>query len=109
MERGDTVQVVVSSGTEQVPVPNLIGQTRQEATDTLRSKGLELGQVTSEPSDRPAGEVIATNPSAGVPVGVGSQVDLVLSLGPTPSPSPSPTPVPTPSPTPLPTPEPSST
>jgi serine/threonine protein kinase len=111
VEPGDTVQVVVSSGTEQVPVPNLIGQTRQEATDTLRSKGLELGQVTSEPSDRPAGEVIATNPSAGVPVGVGSQVDLVLSLGPTPSPSPSPTPVPTPSPTPEPpppTPEPSS-
>lgn len=102
IERGDTIQVWVSSGTEQVPVPNLIGQTRQEATDTLRSKRLELGQVTSEPSDRPAGEVISTNPSAGVPVGVGSQVDLVLSLGPTPSPSPSPTPQPTPSPTPVP-------
>jgi serine/threonine-protein kinase len=109
-KRGDTVQVWVSSGTEQVPVPNVIGQTRQEATDTLRSKGLELGQVTSSPSDRPAGEVINTNPSAGVPVGVGSQVDLVLSQGPTPPPSPSPTPQPTPSPTPvppLPTPPPS--
>jgi hypothetical protein len=106
VERGDTVQVWVSSGTEQVPVPNVIGQTRQEATDTLRSKGLELGQVTSAPSDRPAGEVISTNPSAGVPVGVGSQVDLVLSLGPTSSPSPSPTPVPTPEPTPVPTPVP---
>ncbi len=101
---GDTVRVVVSSGTEQVTVPVLIGQTRAEATATLQAVGLQLGGVTSEPSDRAAGEVISTNPSAGVQVGVGSQVDLVLSLGPTPSPSPSPTPVPTPSPTPVPPP-----
>jgi serine/threonine-protein kinase len=104
LEPGGRVEVVVSSGEEQVPVPNLLGQTREEATDTLRSKGLELGRVDSEPSDRPAGDVIRTNPSAGVEVGVGSQVDLVLSLGPTPSPSPSPTPQPTPSPTPEPPP-----
>ncbi|MGZ6256586.1 MAG: PASTA domain-containing protein, partial [Candidatus Limnocylindria bacterium] len=99
IEPGGHIKVWVSSGTEQVPVPNVVGQTRQEAIDTLRSKGLEPGQVTSEPSDRPAGEVISTNPSAGVPVGVGSQVDLVISLGPTPSPSPSPVP---PTPTPIP-------
>jgi len=112
IEAGETVEVVVSSGEEQVPVPVLIGQTREEATATLRSKGLELGLVTSEPSDRTAGEVISTNPSAGVEVGVGSQVDIVLSSGPTPSPSPSPTPEPTATPTPepptpSPTPEPS--
>jgi eukaryotic-like serine/threonine-protein kinase len=104
VERGDTVQVWVSSGTEQVTVPILIGQTRTEAVATLQANELQLGRVTFEASDRPADEVIATNPSAGVKVGVGSQVDLVLSLGPTPSPSPSPTPVPTPSPTPVPPP-----
>jgi eukaryotic-like serine/threonine-protein kinase len=100
---GGHVQVVVSSGKEQVPVPRLIGQTKDDATATLHSVGLELGLVSSEPSDRPVGEVISTNPSAGVKVGKGSQVDLVLSSGPTPSPTPSPTPVPTPVPTPLPT------
>jgi serine/threonine-protein kinase len=104
IQEGDTVQVVVSSGEEQVAVPVLIGQTRAEAAATLERNGLVLGRVTSEASDQPAGEVISTNPSAGVEVGVGSQVDLVLSLGPTPSPSPSPTPVPTPSPTPEPPP-----
>jgi serine/threonine-protein kinase len=100
---GGTVHVVVSSGKEQVPVPRLIGQTKDDATATLHSVGLELGLVSNEPSDRPAGEVISTNPTAGVKVGKGSQVDLVLSSGPTPSPTPSPTPVPTPVPTPLPT------
>ncbi|MEP7040515.1 MAG: protein kinase, partial [Chloroflexota bacterium] len=105
-ERGDTIRVVVSSGTEQVAVPVLIGQTRVEATSTLQAVRLQLGGVTSEQSDRPAGEVISTNPSAGVQVGVGSQVDLVISLGPTPTPSPSPTPVPTLVPTASPTPVP---
>lgn len=104
IEPGDTVRVWVSSGEEQVAVPVLIGQTRTEAAATLDRAGLVLGRVTSAPSDQPAGEVISTNPSAGVPVGVGSQVDIVISLGPTPSPSPSPTPVPTASPTPEPPP-----
>jgi eukaryotic-like serine/threonine-protein kinase len=100
--RGDHVRVWVSSGTEQVPVPNLIGQTRQEANSTLTTAGLVLGKVDEQPSDRTAGTVISTQPTAGVEVGKGSQVDIVLSSGPTPSPTPSPTPVPTPSPTPQP-------
>ncbi|MGZ6213804.1 MAG: Stk1 family PASTA domain-containing Ser/Thr kinase, partial [Candidatus Limnocylindria bacterium] len=78
IEPGGTVRVVVSSGTEQVAVPVLIGQTRAEATATLQAAQLQLGAVSSVSSDRPAGEVISTNPSAGVKVGVGSQVDLVI-------------------------------
>lgn len=101
---GGTIKVWVSSGKEQVAVPRLIGQTRSEATAALLAVGLQLGLVDEQPSDRAAGTVISTNPSAGVPVGKGSQVDIVLSLGPTPSPTPSPTPIPTPTPTPSPTP-----
>ena len=103
---GSTVHVVVSKGKEEVPVPVLIGQTRDEAINTLQLASLILGSVTSEPSDRPAGEVISSDPSAGVSVGKGSQVNLVLSSGPTPSPSPTPTPIPTPPPTPTPAPTP---
>jgi hypothetical protein len=104
LQAGGKVKVWVSSGTEQVPVPNLIGQTRAEANATLTAAGLVLGRVDEEPSDRPTGTVIRSQPSAGVEVGKDSQVDIVLSSGPTPSPSPSPTPVPTPSPTPEPPP-----
>ena len=104
VQEGDTIHIVVSNGAEEVAVPVLIGQTREEARSTLVAAGLNLGLVDSQPSDRPAGTVISTNPSAGVPVGKDSQVDIVLSSGPTPSPSPSPTPVPTPSPTPTPIP-----
>jgi serine/threonine-protein kinase len=103
---GQRVVVVVSRGAEEVAVPRLIGQTEQQATETLRGVGLELGNVTREPSSEEAGRVIRSNPAEGVTVGRGEQVDIVLSSGPTPSPSPSPTPVPTPVPTEVPTPVP---
>ncbi|HLA65668.1 MAG TPA: Stk1 family PASTA domain-containing Ser/Thr kinase [Candidatus Saccharimonadales bacterium] len=101
---GQTVHMVVSGGPQQVKVPDMIGQTRDEANATLTANGLNLGRITSQPSDQPAGEVISTFPTAGTSVNKGSPVDLVLSGGPTPSPSPTPTPVPTPTPTPVPTP-----
>jgi len=103
---GSTVTIVVSTGKAEVQVPILIGQTREEAKGTLEAAGLVLGGVTEEPSSQTAGTVISSNPTAGVSVSKGSQVDLVLSSGPTPSPSPSPTPIPTPVPTPAPTPTP---
>jgi serine/threonine-protein kinase len=82
-----------------VPVPNLVGQNRTEANITLTTAGLTLGSVTNEPSAQEAGTVIRSEPAAGTDVPSGSQVNLVLSQGPTPSPSPSPTAVPTPEPT----------
>jgi beta-lactam-binding protein with PASTA domain len=104
IEKGKTVTVFVSSGTEQVVVPSLRGQTRDEARSTLDAKGLNLGNVDQQYDPNvAAGAVISSSPSAGRPVAKGSSVDIVLSLGPTPSPTPSPTPVPTPTPTPVPT------
>jgi eukaryotic-like serine/threonine-protein kinase len=97
---------VVSLEEEQVEVPTLVGQTREEAVRTLDAAGLRLGAVTEEPSAQDDGTVIRSNPSAGATVASGSAVALVLSSGPTPSPTPSPTPVPTPPPTPPPTPVP---
>ena len=111
VQQGDRIRVFVSSGEETVRVPVLVGQTRVEAQSTLTAADLQLGAVTQEPSDQPAGTVIRSAPAAGTTVEAGSQVDIVLSAGPTPSPTPvptpppTPTPAPTPSPTPAPTPE----
>jgi hypothetical protein len=96
---GDEIIVVVSSGPDTVAVPSLIGQTRSEATTTLTNAGLQLGLVSSEPSAQEAGTVIRSDPAAGTDVELGSQVNLVLSQGPTPSPTPTPVP---PTPTPVP-------
>ena len=110
IEKGKTVTVFVSSGKEQVTVPSLRGQTRDEARGTLEAKGLNLGNVDQQfDQSVGSGAVISSTPAAGESVEKGSSVDIVLSLGPTPSPSPSPTPVPTPTPTPVPTPTPTPT
>jgi serine/threonine-protein kinase len=103
---GDKITFTVSSGPETVPVPGLIGQTEQQAIDTLRSVGLAEGNVSHRADAAPEGRVIATDPQEGVEWPKGGQVDLVLSSGPTPEPA-TPTPQPaTPTPAP-PTPPPS--
>jgi eukaryotic-like serine/threonine-protein kinase len=99
---GDPIVFTVSSGPDTVPVPALIGQTEEQAIATLQSVGLVEGKVTHEPNAAPEGRVIDTDPGEGIDVKKGSQVNLVLSSGPTPEPA-TPTPQPpTPSPTPLP-------
>ncbi|HEX3219474.1 MAG TPA: Stk1 family PASTA domain-containing Ser/Thr kinase [Candidatus Limnocylindria bacterium] len=103
MSRGDSIAFTVSKGKESVQVPNLVGQTRGEASSTLEGLGLSLGQVTHEASSQEEGTVVRTFPSAGTDVDPGSQVDVVLSSGPTPEPA-TPTPAPTASPTPTPPP-----
>ena len=109
VSEGDSITVVISNGAETVAVPNLIGQTRNEATATLNAAGLQLGQVDNEPSAQEAGTVIRSDPGAGTDVERNSQVNLVLSTGPTPSPTPQPTPPPTPTPAPTATPTPEAT
>ena len=86
---------MISKGVDTVAVPNLIGQTRSEATATLNAAGLQLGGVTQEPAAQEAGTVIRSDPGTGTEiVERNSQVNLVLSAGPTPSPTPQPTPPP---------------
>jgi len=109
VHEGDTIVVLVSTGPDEVLVPTLVGQTEDQAVQTLNAAGLRLGSVTEEPSAQPAGRVIRSDPGAGTPVLRDSQVNLILSSGPTPSPTPEPTPPPTPEPTPTPTLEPTPT
>jgi eukaryotic-like serine/threonine-protein kinase len=110
VEEGQSLVAFVSSGPGEVAVPRLRGQTEQQARDTLASFDLSVGSIDREPDvSIPEGSVIRSSPAEGVDVETGSQVDLVISTGPTPSPTPSPTPTPTPVPTPTPTPAPTPT
>ena len=80
---GDTVTITVSGGPRQVPVPDLVGQTEDQAQSTLEDAGLQLGEVTEEQSDDvEEGLVISQNPEAGQEVNARSRVDIVVSAGP---------------------------
>jgi len=83
VEPDSTVEVFVSSGPEEFPVPPVVGQTREEAERLITEAGLTVGQVTQRADANFAeGIVIEQSPSVGVRVGAGAPVNLVVSTGP---------------------------
>ena len=79
IERGETVTITVSTGREQVDVPNVTGLGLADAAAILRRAGLSAQQrervVDDESQD---GVVIEQRPSAGVEVDEGSGVIIVV-------------------------------
>jgi hypothetical protein len=79
---GAQVDIVVSTGSAGVRVPDVTGLTRFAADGTLRSAGLVLGTVsTGRSSAVPAGGVIEQSPPPGTPLPAGSRVDVQVSSG----------------------------
>ncbi|MHB1486568.1 MAG: Stk1 family PASTA domain-containing Ser/Thr kinase [Acidimicrobiales bacterium] len=86
---GDTVTLTVSSGPNQIPVPDVSGQTPSQASYTIGHAGLQLGSTTKQASTTvPSGRVITTNPGPGTMVDPTQPVDLIVSSGPPQSPVP---------------------
>jgi beta-lactam-binding protein with PASTA domain len=76
------VNLTVSGGPGQVEIPDVTGQTREAAEQTLDEVGLGVAVETKKSSDTPSNSVIETNPPAGESVRRGSQVTLTVSSGP---------------------------
>lgn len=82
IDKGGTVQVVVSKGAEQVTVPNLVGMSQTDAHAALTAVGLKLGDVTQEFSTTVAkGQIATQSPEAGAQVAKDSAVSIVISKG----------------------------
>ena len=79
---GDTITIVISSGIEEVKVPDLTGKSESKAKSLLEDLGLKLGEVNSEYSDTVAeGKVISQTVSSGKYVEPGTSVGITVSLG----------------------------
>jgi serine/threonine-protein kinase len=81
VEKGSRVRLFVSSGPEQVAVPDVVGLSRDSAQGTLESEGLKVS-VKEEPSDEPEDQVISQDPAAGEEVDEGTRVTITISTGP---------------------------
>lgn len=65
-----------------VQVPDVVGQTEQEARAAIEKEGLKIGKVTKEASETvEAGKIIASTPEAGISRRKDSEIDLVISKG----------------------------
>ncbi|MEL7310202.1 MAG: PASTA domain-containing protein [Pseudomonadota bacterium] len=83
LPQGSSVDLVVSGGPSDIPVPTTIGLTQAEAEAALTAAGFVIGNITSEASDTiPVGSVVRTNPAPDEAIAPGSTVDLVVSVGP---------------------------
>lgn len=85
VRRGTAVNLTVSKGPEPIPVPSVLGQGQDEATQRLQATGFK---VTIAPDrvfnkDIPAGKVAAQVPANGT-LFKGEPVTLTLSKGPRP-------------------------
>lgn len=81
---GTTIELTVSSGeTDGVTLPNVVGQLRQDAIDTLRDLGLVPVVVEQETTIQPQdGRVIDQDPVGGDAVPSGSSVTLTVGVFP---------------------------
>ncbi len=82
-EVGSIVEVFISTGLEEFGVPPVIGQNVDVAKQLIEDAGLAVGQVVTRPdADFEVDVVIEQSPAAGVEVGAGTPINLVVSSGP---------------------------
>lgn len=76
------MSLVISSGPQLVKVPDLAGARLEQAERLVNLTGLKIGQVLWIYSDTiPQGDVVASHPTSGEQLGLGRQIDLIVSKG----------------------------
>jgi serine/threonine-protein kinase len=78
LERGSEVTLQVSRGPEQIEVPDVTGDSEDNARSALEGAGLRVGEITRQESDEAPGTVIEQSPAAGEQVDKGAAVDLTV-------------------------------
>jgi serine/threonine-protein kinase len=82
VDRGTAINIVISKGKNQVPVPTLVNFiSTDDVRAALANVNLKLGGVTYEDSDLPTGTVLRSDPVAGTYVDAGTFVNIVVSSG----------------------------
>jgi len=82
LAQNQAVNITVSSGKAQSTVPQLVSLMSSSAAQiALQDANLQLGTVTTDVSDQPAGYVIAQDPVPGTQVNAGTLVNITVSSG----------------------------
>jgi eukaryotic-like serine/threonine-protein kinase len=79
---GSTVNMVLSSGPSQVPVPNVLSEDATTAAAQLGQQGFSVQTQNEASKTVPLGQVIRTNPGPNQLAPKGSSVTIVVSTGP---------------------------
>jgi len=80
VDRDSTVTLVVSTGPQQVAVPDVTGENQEDAVARLRDEGLSA-VVREKSSSEPTDTVVSQTPAGGQQVDQGSTVTIFVSNG----------------------------
>lgn len=80
-QKGETVTIYLSRGPEGTEMPNLIGQTEEQAKSTLNSMGCSVNVNTEYNTTQEAGKVVGQSIDPGVSVTSGTTVTIAISKG----------------------------
>jgi eukaryotic-like serine/threonine-protein kinase len=81
LQPNSVIQLVVSTGSAAVAVPDVVGLNVPQASKILTAAGVRVGAIDSTLAGREPGVVMATRPAAGSGRPRGSAVALVVSRG----------------------------
>jgi serine/threonine-protein kinase len=82
LEKGQTVTLVLSSGKPQVSVPDVTGQSFDQASQELTSAGLKVQRNDQVSASEDPGTVLKQSPGAGAKVDKGSTVQVAVAKQP---------------------------
>ena len=81
VKAGQTITAYLSSGSDQVEVPDLEGMSQDQARSALKAVGLELGNVTTVDSDKDKDRIVSQDPETGSKVKKGTTIAVSISTG----------------------------
>jgi serine/threonine-protein kinase len=82
LERGSTVDLIVSKGPRMIDVPNVVDKKVAKAEAALQAAGFKVAFVEVYSDDVPQGKVVSTSPSAGESAPEAGTIEVAVSLGP---------------------------
>ena len=90
VDEGTIVHLTICPGTEQVTVPNVVGQAEADAQRLLQDRGFDVAILRQPGTEEDAGTVLSQDPAADTALPVGTIVTIVVSEGATTTTAPDP-------------------
>ena len=80
--KDSTITIVVSSGTKQSPIPDVVGKNQSEAVSALDAAGFKANVSQAVSTSANIGKVISQSPGAGTTADDGSAVTITVGIAP---------------------------
>jgi serine/threonine-protein kinase len=78
---GTHVTLTISAGQRLAQLPPVVGLSQQQAQVAIENAGFTIGDVVTQPSDAPKGQVLSTDPSSGASIPLPARVSMIVSGG----------------------------